>query len=252
MRITPYNQLTEAGTTVTMSSQVLEYPSTNLWDTYATQTVKFSGNTDENFVFYKADYFDFNSIAIVNHNLTSSATITLEANTSDSWGSPPYQETLTWRDYLTYDFVTAVDLADTYDYVRLRIQDATNTEDISIGNIIIGDYLQFPGFKFDVSFTDDNKGAFNISESGQLDGSAKITPRSWTVNLNEYSNTQRLALRTLVQTNGAYVPSVCVLWEGDFSKEPPLYCQTNGILTAKQSDNQKNEYISSFTVLEVF
>lgn len=252
MRITPYNQITETGVTVAMSSQVLEYPYTNLFDTYGTQTVKFTGNTDENFVFYKADYFAFNSIGIVNHNLTSSATITLEANTSDAWGAPPYQVTLTWRDYLLYEFVLSVDLGDTYDYVRLRIQDATNTADISIGNIILGDYIQLPGFASDVSFTDTNYGVSNTTESGQVDGSPKYNGRAFGVNMNEYSNTQRLAIRTLLQTNGDYQPSMCVLWESDFDKEPPLYCRTLGTYTASQTETQLNNFSSTFEIVEAF
>lgn len=251
MRITPYNQITE-DVTITQSSQVVEYPNSNLLDTYASQVVKFTGHTDENMVFYKSDYFAFNSIGIVNHNFTASVTVTLEANTSDSWGAPPYQETLTYREYLMYDFVTAVALTDTYDYVRLRIQDATNTEALQFGIVMLGTYLQLPGFGYDVTINDINYATANISVSGQLGGASRYTGREITVNMNDFSNAQRLAIRTLLETNGNYIPSIGVLWESDFTKEPPLYCQTKGETNTRQNDNQMNYYSASFTLREVF
>jgi hypothetical protein len=251
MRITPYNQIT-SDLTITASSRVLEYPTDNLFDTYGTQVVKFTGKTDEWLVFEKPTFFDFNSIGIVNHNFTAAATITIEAHTSDSWGSPAYTQTLTWKEYLIYEFITAVDTADNYDFVRLRVQDAANTANVCFGIVILGDYIQLPGFSFDVAFTDTNYGVSNTSESGQTDGSSKYTGRQFPVNMGAFSNTQRLAIRTLIETNGDYQPFMAVLWESDFDKEPPLYCVTSPSFTATQLDNQLNEYAGTFLVQERF
>ena len=47
------------------------------WDLGMAQTIKY-------FVFW-------------NHNFTSGATLTLQANSEDSWGAPPYSASVTWR-----------------------------------------------------------------------------------------------------------------------------------------------------------
>lgn len=251
MRITPYNQITSS-VTITPSTNNLDYSFENLLDTYANMVMKFTGYTDENIVFFKSDYFVFDSIGIVNHNLTSGATITIEANTSDSWGSPPYQETLTWRSYLMYDFITDVDLADTYDYVRIRFQDSGNTEPIKIGNIILGDYIQLPGFQADVNKIIQNEGTGYIGNSGQAGGNSKYTFRQVEVNMGDFSNTQRQTIEALIETNGDYKPGMAVLWESAFDKELPMYAVYERRKSFTQNDNELNNWNTSFTIREVF
>lgn len=74
-------------------------------------------------------------------NLTSSATILLKGNTSDSWGSPAYSTGITPEE------VTYIDQE--YRYWRGEITDATNPDEyIEIGHWFLGDYLQLTGNGF--------------------------------------------------------------------------------------------------------
>jgi hypothetical protein len=93
--------------------------------------------------------FDFGSsqtitcVAIMAHNLTSGATVALQANSSDTWGSPSYSQALTIATdsdsnvipRLVY-FKTAGSL---YRYWRLLILDPTNPDTyIQIGRVVLG------------------------------------------------------------------------------------------------------------------
>jgi len=71
------------------------------------------------------------------HNLTDTATITLEANPTDSWGSPAYSQAVTLLD-LAYLY-----LNETYRYWRIVIDDASNaTGYLEIGLLYLGDVLE--------------------------------------------------------------------------------------------------------------
>jgi hypothetical protein len=71
-----------------------------------------------------------------NHNLVAGqSTLTLEGNTSDSWGSPAYSQALTIADPLIYY------LDETYRYWRLVPVDGVLSY-MQAGGLYLGDYLQ--------------------------------------------------------------------------------------------------------------
>lgn len=77
------------------------------------------------------------AFVIGDHNLTDAATITLEANPTDSWGSPAYTQAVTLRD-LAYLY-----LNESYRYWRVVVDDSTNaTGYIEIGLLYAGEYLE--------------------------------------------------------------------------------------------------------------
>ena len=77
-------------------------------------------------------------LGILNHNLTNAATIKLQANSSDSWGSPPYDQTITWRELNIY-FTFSQD----YPYWRVTIDDSGNSAFPQIGELVLGTYSTF-------------------------------------------------------------------------------------------------------------
>lgn len=249
MRLTAYNEVT-SDITITPSTENLAYPRAGLYDTYGTQVFKFTDYTDVNIVFDagSGNTIDFNSCGIVNHNFTSSATITIEGNATDSWGTPSFQETITYREYLTYDFFSSTS---SYRYARLRIQDATNTVPLQIGYLMIGVYIQLPGFKPGVNITDTVETNGYISESGQAGGSIIYARRVISVSMDDFSNTQRQTIRTLVRTNANVTPCVGVLWESDFSKELPMFCVIPNTFRFDQTSNGLNNFNTNFTIREV-
>ncbi len=72
---------------------------------------------------------------LLDHNLTSGGSATLQGNTADSWSSPAYSQALTVADPLLYY------LDQTYRYWRLVVTDATISYFEAAG-LYLGDYLE--------------------------------------------------------------------------------------------------------------
>ncbi|MCP4568140.1 MAG: hypothetical protein GY841_11235, partial [FCB group bacterium] len=78
------------------------------------------------------------AVVIHDHNFTEDATITIQGNASDSWGSPTYE----------YEFTAITDplfvyISETFRYWRILIEDDTNSDGfIQIGNIGLFEYLE--------------------------------------------------------------------------------------------------------------
>jgi len=97
--------------------------------------------------------FDFGSaqsvtqVSLFNHNLTSSASVYLEARDTDSWGSPSYSQALTIAsdsDSTVLPRLTYFKAAGTaYRYWRITIEDGSNPDEyIQVGRIVLGEYYE--------------------------------------------------------------------------------------------------------------
>jgi hypothetical protein len=82
-------------------------------------------------------------IGILNHNLTTFATIEIAAGTSTAYAN--YSTTITWREF---DAFTRLSSAQSYRYWRIRITDTSNPDGfIEVGYVLLGSLVQ-PGFTF--------------------------------------------------------------------------------------------------------
>jgi hypothetical protein len=98
---------------------------------------KATGDTSENIVIDLGSAQNVTAFILHDHNLTDSATVTLQGHTADSWGSPDYENVCTIQDpIIEY-------LDETYRYWRILIADATNPDGyIQAANVFLGTYLQ--------------------------------------------------------------------------------------------------------------
>jgi hypothetical protein len=79
------------------------------------------------------------AFVLLHHNITSGATITLQANSADDWGAPPYSQAITWAAGVLCFF-----LNETYRWWRLTVTDASNPDGyIRASELYLGDYLEF-------------------------------------------------------------------------------------------------------------
>lgn len=93
--------------------------------------------SDENLVIDLGSAQTPTALVIGHHNLTSGATITLQANASDSWGAPSYSQAISWASDTIGYFLSGQN----YRYWRLRLQDAANTDDyLRIALLYLGTY----------------------------------------------------------------------------------------------------------------
>jgi hypothetical protein len=100
------------------------------------------------------------AIIIQDHNFTSAATLTLEADAaatfdSGAGGNPQFSEAVTWNDEKIVHYLSA---ATTKQYWRLKVTDAANPDTyIEIGELFLGSYLELTrnyseGFREETTF----------------------------------------------------------------------------------------------------
>jgi len=124
---------------LTASSETTGLPATNLLDPRPTRVWRTSGAASENLVLDLLTAESVSLAALLEHNLTSDATLTLQANSSDAWEAPPLEESLAWHGGLIVKFFAAAE----YRYWRLLIADAGNPDGfIQLGRIWLGGYFQ--------------------------------------------------------------------------------------------------------------
>jgi hypothetical protein len=110
---------------LTASSEASDWPVENLQDQRHTLYWKSTGVASEWVKWQFDGAKDVEGIAIKYHNLTAGATVKIQANTSDSWGTPAFEEELTVQD----DIIWAVwDAAESYEWWRLTIEDSGNAD----------------------------------------------------------------------------------------------------------------------------
>ena len=243
----PYNLFTSDYIS-SVSTENLSYPRTNLDDTDGHVPFKFEGYSDENIVFDagSGNTFSIDAFGIVNHNLTSGATITLEGNATDVWTSPSFQQVITWRSGVIFQYLSSVQ---TYRFFRIRIQDSGNTEEIKLGYISGGLYNEMPAIQSAYDISDEVQGSSYISASGAAGGSKKYKARVFYIVCNNITWTERGVLRTMNETNGDFQPMIGQFYAADYDEEPAFYFIFEKPFRISQT---KNVFAGKFTVREVF
>lgn len=100
--------------------------------------LEFTGDTSESIVIDFGADTTINAIAFLDHNLTSAATVTVEANATNVWTTPAYTST-----FSTITDPLIAYLSEEYRYLRFTLADAANPDGvIRIGNLYAGGYLQ--------------------------------------------------------------------------------------------------------------
>lgn len=147
-----------AGGTMVASSADSEFPVANLAHPFRSKVWRTTGKTDENVVIDLGAATNIDSVALIFDPLggikfTTSATITIQANATDSWGTPSVSQALTVdtvNKTATHFFATN----QSYRYWRLRLQDATNTRTyLEVSKLLLSKATQLTqtpdiGFKY--------------------------------------------------------------------------------------------------------
>lgn len=135
-----YSNLVDASATViTSNSQETSLPDDNVQTFWKTKVWRATGDTAE---WIK---FDFGSaqnvwvVAIVGHNFSSAATVTLELHATDAFGAPTVSQVIAYNaDIMLYVFTSVQN----YRWARITIADGANTDTyIECGRIFLGAYL---------------------------------------------------------------------------------------------------------------
>jgi hypothetical protein len=186
--------------------------------------------------------------AIMGHNLSASAVITLQGNNTDVWTAPSFEETITWKSgIILHSFTEA-----TYSFWRLLITDSGRSF-IQIGELYIGTYLQGPNIKPDAQIDDETTSEGEVSSSGQLYGDDGYDFRSFTVNYGTVSDAMREAMRSWWAMCKNNRPYIMLLWASREDLETPVYCFTNQkAIQWKRTGNEKFPWSTSIKHMECY
>jgi hypothetical protein len=119
-----WNNLADAAT-LTVSSESADFPAVNLKDRRYKIHHRTTGVTSEWWKWNLGEAKDIYAFLFWYHNFQSGATIKIQANFSDLWDAPAFEETLTWSTFKLVKYFSSVK---TYQWWRLWVQDAGNPD----------------------------------------------------------------------------------------------------------------------------
>ena len=126
------------GATLTPSTEDTTYVAEHLCNGRPGKPFKYTASVSGEVVIDLGEAGSATACAIVNHNITSGATIKIQGNASDSWGDPSVDETMTRRAENMYKCFTG----GSYRYWRLSIAGNTGAAAIRIGELLLGAYVE--------------------------------------------------------------------------------------------------------------
>lgn len=186
------------------------------------------GVTSGNLVIDLGTATDIGYFIVNRGSLTTSATVTLQGNSTDVWTSPTYSASLIKTDTMYYK-----DLEETFRYWRLVISDSVNIE---IGYISMGaGFLQMPGIdpKSTLNYTTTSLASYSVS--GQIYGDDNYNylktyfsfpqisenPSAW---IDGRSIATRKDILDLWNIQKNINPVWVMLFENNLDEYPPLFC----------------------------
>ena len=241
MRIA-YDNLLDDGT-LTESSQNTAYPAENVQDQRLAKPWRTLVLTAVTCIVNLGSAKAIDTIAIIGHNLTTSATITVNANAADSWGSPSYTTSLTALDNMVLKYLTT---AQTYQYWRFNLDDSTNTNAyLSIGRLWLG-------AKLDIDPASTNSFRVSKRRSDTVTygrGRQKFaTPgsgwRSFSFNFRRTSGSMLTAIQTMYDTVGNHSSLIFSNFNALRSYEivEPCYCSIVGNIDFAHQNRMRFDY----------
>ena len=223
--------------------------------------------------------YKINTIALLGHNLDSSATISVSFNYINNWTNPPVTHTLSYNsgiilkfldtpvyvgtteienaDVITVDFITTEDgdylTAETGDfivgqekekYVFAKIS-ITNTNTIQLGRIWMGDYLQIsPSSLLDFDVDIMNNDSVIYGTDRQKFASSGIQWRKIKLTFPSTDNTMITSIVNMYKEIGTYKSVIFCNFDTirGYPLVEPLYCSFNNSLSFKHSESMKFSY----------
>jgi hypothetical protein len=216
-----WNNYISSATTLDTQSEDANYVVTNIYDTRLSKEYRTDGlvSTESITVEYTGvpEY-----VSLVNHNVSSSATIYLDGGSSSGMSTTTFSETLTWS---SYTLVSTIASTVSCDYFRVRVTGlSTATQDyVSLGYLFLGEYLEMPGMKPTQTIKDIVNSRVTISQSGQAYGDNSYKYRNPLFEFPYLTQTQRDEMRTMFNAVKNYLPVILIIWPSNTTEETPIY-----------------------------
>jgi hypothetical protein len=186
-------------------------------------------------------------IGLAGLNVTDDATITVEANSSDSWGAPPFSTSLDVAETMLKFIATQ-----TYRYWRVTIADATNPDGyVATGRVHLGEYLQMPGIVPGIRIPRQTSSTVDITPSGAVFGDLGRQFRSADFSFLGISNAKRGEIDAMFAVTDRVTPVFIAIWANDLTYETPMYAVIAQDQLDWIKDPGRETFSASMTITEV-
>lgn len=176
---------------------------------------------------------DCDTVMVFGNNFTSGATVKIQANASDSWGSPSVDQALTYikderkslllgRDVGTwyYQFSST----QSYQYWRLYVDDSSNPDGyIEVGFMFMDENTDFPGMSVNQVFMRETTSDAEFSKSMQVYGVKRTQYHGASFNFPYVTEAQKSTLDIFFNKTDIVNPYCMLVWESDLDVQRPLY-----------------------------
>ena len=224
-----YNMDTWDAATITGSSQAnADLVPGNVVHDHVSKMGRTTGKASENIVFDLGSATKITVFSMFTFNLTASATVTLQANASNSWGSPSYSQALTIATNSDGTVLQRIVyfLDQTYRYWRVTLADSGNAASyLQIGRIAAGEYYELTrniNQNFNITMYDPSEG--DRVPGRQTFFRNRNRYRRATVRYNLQSQTQTDKLSAIMEKTGNSRPLVLALDPTDRPSKDSMYC----------------------------
>lgn len=213
---------------ITTASEVTGLPAENVAQEFVGKVWRSTADTGQWVKFDLGSAGKITMLAIFGHNLTSAAVVTLEANSSDDWTSPPYSKALTWNALAIVEF-----LDQTYRWWRITIEDGANPDGyIEIGRICAGEYYEPAVNVVETA----KKSLVDPSTVEESDGRnewcvERAKYRTFSVSFSDIDAAQQGELETMFRAIGITRPLVFALDPDEYPEDETIYCKLKGSLS---------------------
>ena len=189
-------------------------------------------------------------------NMSSSATVTLEGNTTNVWTSPPYTKTLAYTESSFY-----ADINETYQFWRLVVEDTTKTS-VEFGYISIGgSYTQMPIIDYNAEIFYTTTATNSMSIGGQVygDDGYEYLETTFSFPQIEESSTAfngvtvatRKEIKDLYLSLKNITPIWVMLWANNLDEYAPVFCIFNQDKISFKKTDYTKVYSTELSLREV-
>lgn len=216
MKLMTTNFCTQAATVITASSADTNFPVSNLKNPFRSKRWRSTGVTSENVVFDIVTTESIDSVVILWPKedgilLSNTATITIQANATNTWGAPAVSQVLTVDNtYMlaSYYFSTSQN----YRYWRVLIQDTGNPNGyVGLGVVWLGKSLSIPNAQNGFSYSLADMSKITKTDFGHtyVDEYPQMITMQFAYKTMQYADVQ--TLENAFRVNGVSDPVMVVL-----------------------------------------
>ena len=226
-----YHSDTWDAATVTASSETGDLAADNVVNDFLARPWRATGDTSEWIKFDLGSETTITQVSLFGINLTSAATVTVQAHTSDSWGAPDLSQVITMAtdaDSVVLKRLTVFLTANNAKrWWRVTFADAANPDAyIQVGRIKGGAYYELTR-NMDDGFSmvahDPSEGT---PRAGRLIAMRERTRyRTCAVDFSLVDNTQRRKIEAVFSRVGNHKPLVVCVDPDTYPSEQSLYCR---------------------------